>query len=289
MARFVVAIGIGLIGVAVTLARPASAEDEVTAAEAEPPEPPPPSRPPPPVVVILAPPPPEPLPPQETPPAEEPEPSSAKVHVRGFEISLGALFFRPSLGHVAFNGSGAPVNGGPRQTFHHAGRELGVDSPALWGGELSIHYAWTYFAAGVTGFVAGHVGTMDTAPVPSGSPAAMLVNRNALMAYGGGLELAAIVPFEHVAVRPGAVLGIRGFTLPLVGYAQTTCRTKGGTRPCSETATTEPQPFIEPRLRVEITPGERSQISFGGYVGVDALGGSTPTGGLFFVVHNAQR
>jgi hypothetical protein len=250
MARFVVALGIGLIVAGISFARVASADDESVVEESESPAP--------------------------------------KLRARGLEVSLGAMFFRPSLGDMAFSGSGVPLTGGPRQSFHHTGRELGIDKPTLWGGELSIHYAWPYFAAGLTGFIAGHVGTMDTAPVPAGSPAAALVNRNALWAYGGGLELAAIVPFENVAIRPGGVLGLRGFSMPLVGYEMTTCRTKNGTRPCNETATAGPQLFIEPRLRVEITPGQRSQLSFGGYVGVDVFGGNTPTGGLFLVIHNAQ-
>lgn len=236
-----------------------------------------------PPVVILAPPPPAlGLPPSDTPSRRE----RAEAHLEdgGFEVSLGTLFFRPSMKGLHFDGSGRPLsswmNGNPRETFHHTGRELALDSPLMWGGELSAHYMRRYFAVGVLGFIAGHPGAADSEPVPRATLAVTQVNQGALFGYGGALDLAGAVPLGIVAFRPGTVLGLRGFSMPLTGYEQTTCPSRSGRVSCYEQARTEPQLFVEARMRLVITP-PRSGFAFGAYVGMELVGGSTPTAGLF--------
>lgn len=250
--------------------------DELPPPEGPPAPPPEPSRAEPPVVVY-APPPPAPAPTEPSRPLLREERAQANG---GFELAIGTLFFQPSLADTAFEGAGTPLNGTGRESFRHKGRELGLESPLMWGGELSVHYLRRYFAGGVMMFFAGHPGGADAEPSPVGNIASSQVNPGSLTAYGGALDFAAALPYGIVAIRPGLMFGIRGFTLPLTGFEKTTCRGKYGRRPCDEQATTDVQLFVEPRVRVVITPS-RTSLAFGGYVGLEPVGGSGPTAGLF--------
>jgi hypothetical protein len=229
--------------------------------------------------MVFAPPPPEPAPPE---PSTSLPPGAERALVdSGLEVGLGTLFFKPSLAETYFDGQGTPLNGTTRERFHHKGREIGLESPLMWGGELSLHYLRRYFAGGVLIFVAGHPGAADATPDPSGGIASSQVNQGSLTSYGGALDLAAAFPYGILAIRPSAALGIRTFTLPMTGFEKKTCRGKHGEYPCYEDATTAPQLFLEPRLRLVITP-PRTSISFGAYVGMEVVGGNSPTAGLFF-------
>jgi hypothetical protein len=232
----------------------------------------------PPPVVIIMPPPPERAPDA---PAQERPSRFATLDNGGMEISLGTLFFQPGLGHASFEGGGTAPNTQQRQSFHHLGRELGLDAPLMWGGEVSIHYMRRYFAVGLLGFVAGHPGAADSGAIPSSGAPVPDVNQGALTGWGGGVDLAGAVPFGIVALRPGVVLGLRTFSMPITGFDKTTCHGKHGDYPCYETADTAALGFVEPRMRMIITP-ERSGVSFGAYVGMEIVGGVGPTAGLFF-------
>lgn len=235
-----------------------------------------------PPVMVVMPPPPEAPPPEPLPPP--PPPPQQALKDGGVSVAMGTLLFRPALGQTMFNGSGTPLGGSRRESFRHAGRELGLDTPLMWGGELSAHYVRRYFAAGVMGFVVGHPGSEDRGTSPAYSPPADQVSAGALSGYGGGIDLAGALPLGPLAFRAGGVLGVRAFSLPMSGFEKKTCRGKRGNYPCSEEATTHALLFFEPRVRVEITPG-RSMIFFGGYVGMEVVGGSGPTAGLFFGFH----
>lgn len=212
----------------------------------------------------------EPLPPAEGPPRASTNPEPPVV-----------VFSPPSLADTYFHGEGTPLNGTTRQTFRHKGRELGIESPLMWGGELSVHYLRRYFAVGFLGFVAGHPGAADAEPMPAGAIASTQVNQGSLSSYGGALDAAVAIPSGIFALRPGTALGIRTFMLPMTGFEKKTCRGKHGSYPCYEDATTGAQLFFEPRLRLVVTP-PRTSISFGAYVGLEVVGGSGPTAGLFF-------
>jgi hypothetical protein len=236
-------------------------------------------RPEPPVYVVM-PPPPEPAPPEPNP---EPAVPEGKLENGGAEVTLGTLFFQPALGQTMFEGEGTPLGANHRESFRHRGRELGINAPLMWGGELSVHYLRRYFAVGVTGFIAGHPGGAD-ATSPTYSPPAGQVNPSAIMGYGAGIDLAGALPLGPVAFRAGGVLGIRGFSIPLSGFEKKTCHSKGRSYPCDEDATTGALLFFEPRVRLEVTAG-RSGVVLGGYVGMDVVGGTGPTAGLFIGVH----
>ncbi|HSO31201.1 MAG TPA: hypothetical protein VLT33_01760, partial [Labilithrix sp.] len=230
-----------------------------------------------PPVMVFMPPPPEAAPPPPEPP---PPPPRSKLLDGGGELSLGTLFVRPSLGSAIFDGSGTPLGGTQRESFRHRGRELGLDAPLMWGGELSLHYMRRYFAVGLMGFVAGNPGGADVPRDPGYSPAADQVNPGAIVGYGAGIDLAAALPMGPVAFRAGGVLGLQGFSVPMTGFEKKTCRSKRGTYPCDEDATTGAMLFFEPRVRMEISPG-KSGFVFGGYVGMGVVGGGSPTMGLF--------
>ncbi len=231
-----------------------------------------------PPVMVFSQPPPEPGAPAEQPvPRPAPDPRTDG----GFEITFGTLLVRPSLGSVVFDGSGTPLGGTQRESFRHRGRALGLDAPLMWGGELGIYYLRRYFAAGVTGFVAGSPGGADASAVPSYSPASSQVSPGSIVGYGGGIDLSGALPLGPVAFRAGGVLGLRGFSLPMTGFEKKECHGKGGrTYPCNEDATTGALLFFEPRVRLEITPGT-SGLVLGGYAGMGVVGGTAPTMGLF--------
>jgi hypothetical protein len=273
-ASFLVAVA--LVATTTGLAR-ADEGDLLPLPAADPPDP----RGPEPPVMVVSPPPPVAGEPAAA-PAVEPRVVS-KLLDGGGEITLGTLFFRPSLGNAVFGGEGTPLGGTQRESFRHRGRELGIDAPLMWGGELSARYMRRYFAVGVMGFIAGHPGGAAST-VPSYSPAADQVNPGALMGYGGGIDLAGALPLGPVAFRGGAVLGLRGFSLPMTGFEKKECHGKGGrTYPCDEDATTGALVFLEPRVGVELSPGN-SGVVFGGYVGMGVVGGAAPTMGLFIGV-----
>src|SRR4051812_49759951 len=119
----------------------------------------------PPPVVIIAPPPPERAPDFRVASEEERERAAADAALDngGLALSIGTLFFQPALGSTSFDGSGKAVSTQLTQSFHHRGRELGLDTPLMWGGEVSVHYMRRYFAVGLLGFVAGHPGAADAA------------------------------------------------------------------------------------------------------------------------------
>jgi hypothetical protein len=231
----------------------------------------------PPPVVIIAPPPPERAPEA----ADERASRASLLDDGGMEISLGMTFFQPALARATFDGSGTLPNTQQAQGFRHQGRELGLDRPLMWGGEVSVHYMRRYFALGLLGFVAGHPGEADADVIPSSRAAVPDVNAGALTGWGAAVDLAGAVPFGFVAFRPGVVLGLRTFSMPILGFAKTTCTGKHGDYPCYETADTKALGFVEPRLRVIFTPGQ-SFVSFGAYVGMEMIGGASPTAGLFF-------
>jgi hypothetical protein len=199
----------------------------------------------------------------------------------GVEIALGTTMFQPSLGGTFFDGTGTPRGGNKREGYHHAGREVGLDRPLMWGGELSVSYLRRYFAVGLLGFVAGNTGGANAPPAPLNTLASTQVSPSSLLAYGGGIDLAAAVPLGLVAVRVGAVFGLRGFSMPMSGFEPKTCRSKGRNYPCAEMAWTNAEPFLQPRLRVEVNPSSRNGFFFGAMAGLDVLGGDGPTVGVF--------
>jgi hypothetical protein len=145
----------------------------------------------PPPVVIIAPPPPEPAPDPRVVAEEERERAAREPTLDngGFELAMGTLFLQPALGNTPFDGSGKPLNTQLTQSFHHRGRELGLDRPLMWGGEVSVHYMRRYFAAGVLAFIAGHPGATDAA-IPATARTVPDVNQGALTGWGGGIDLA---------------------------------------------------------------------------------------------------
>ena len=235
----------------------------------------------PPPVVIIAPPPPERAPDYRVQLEQEREQAAAepKLDNGGLALSFGTLFLQPSLGSTSFDGSGKALNTQVTQSFHHRGRELGVASPLMWGGEVSVHYMRRYFAVGLVGFVAGSAGAADAA-IPATARHVPSVDPGALTGWGAGIDLAGAVPLGYVTFRPGVVIGLRGFAMPITGFEQTTCHGKGGAYPCEETADTPALGYVEPRLRMIISPWS-SGLAFGAYVGADVINSGGPSGGLF--------
>ena len=250
----------------------------------------------PPPVVIIAPPPPAPAPDprvlsEEERAERERAAADAALDNGGFALAMGTLLVQPSLGNTPFDGSGKPLNTQLTQSFHHRGRELGLDRPLMWGGEVSAHYMRRYFAVGVLAFIAGHPGGADAA-IPATARSVPNVEQSALTGWGGAIDLAGAVPFGLVTFRPGVVVGLRGFTMPITGFEMTTCHTKSGTHPCYEYADTPALGYVEPRMSVIFTPG-RSGVGFGAYVGMDVVNAGGPSAGLFITVgtqsHDGMR
>jgi hypothetical protein len=241
-----------------------------------------PPRPAPPVYVI-APPPPEPEPEPEAEPEPRGERAERTLHDGGAEVALGTTLSQLSLGGTFFDGAGTPRGSRGRESFHHAGSELGLRRPVMWSGELSVSYLRRYFAIGLAGFVAGNPSGADATPAPSNGLAASQVSPSGLLAYGGGVDLAAAAPLGPVDVRAGALFGLRGFSLPMSGFEQTTCTRKGRTYACDETATTSVEMVLQPRVRIAVSAS--GGVFVGAMVGLDVTGGAGPIAGLFVGLH----
>lgn len=238
----------------------------------------------PPVVVIQAPEPP--AAPRE---AEAPPPPPEKpLPTDGLELGLGSTAFVPNIARMTFSGMGTPVGSDQPTRFRQSGRQLGLSSPTMVGGEIGIRYQQRYFAVGLVGILAGNPGGSDITPVPPNSPGAKLVDVGQLVSYGGGIDFAGAIPLGAVTFRFGGVMGLRGFDLPIVGYKLTTCRGKGGPYPCNEYASTGAQMFLEPRLTLQYSP-MRQGFFVGGYVGAEVANGFEPTVGLYIGFHTSHE
>jgi hypothetical protein len=236
----------------------------------------------PPPVVIVAQPPPLPAPPEPD-PREEAIERGPPLQNGGFSISIGALAFVPDLSNVTFSGSGVPTSGTNATPFTHRGRELGLRSPIMAGGELDLHYTRRWFAVGLMGFVATRPTPSDDAPDPPNNIAATQVNQATMVSYGFGLDLAGALPVnDHVALRLGPLTGLRAYSLAMTGFEPTTCHSRRGDFPCAERATAA-QLFLEPRARVEISP-TGGAFMLGAYAGYDVVGGGV-AGGIFLGLH----
>jgi hypothetical protein len=237
-----------------------------------------------PPVWVIAPPPPE--PPEPEPEGEDgsiPRPKE-KLFPWGGDFQLGTLMIQPSLARSLFIGEGVPRTGVERESFRHMGRELGIERPLLVGGELGLHYMRRYFAVGLMGFYAVHPGGAESGVAGRGVTAD-LVDAGGIYGFGGGVDFAGALPLGHFALRAGGVFGLRAFSIPMTGFQQTTCRSKHGTYPCDEIATTRPDLFFEPRLMADVSFGATGVFFLGAYVGMDALSGAGPTAGLYVGVH----
>lgn len=236
-----------------------------------------PARPAPPVVII-APPPPEYEPPRAEP--APPEPVKEEV-IHRFEVSLAATMFPVALGNVRFVGNGVSAETGKRATFSHAGREVGLRNPTFWGAELSLGYRHTYFGVLVSGSLAA-IGDADGRPTDP--QAAGQLGTGSVTTYGGGLEMFGAVPIGRLTLSLGAAAGMRGFSAPLSGFAPTLCsrssRRGSYTYPCAETASTSVTPWVQPRIRFDVSLDEKRTFFAGGFLGMDALGDRSFLGGL---------
>ena len=248
------------------------------------PEPPAPSTPstpakPEPPVVVISPPPPQPADPD---PIAPPPPRASEQGQ--LETSISGTMFPAALGHVRFTGAGVPTGTGRRVTFSHLGRELGLRTPTFWGGELAFGYRHRYFGILVSGMIAGNARADGR---PTDSVAASQVGTSSIMAYGGGIELFGSVPLDRFTVSIGALAGLRGFSMPLVGFEPTTCtrssrRSGRRTYPCPERASTNATPYVQPRVHLDVALTRDRTLSFGAYVGVDALGDRSMLTGVTF-------
>lgn len=248
-------------------------------------------RPEPPVVVIA---PPAPLP---APPADKDIPDreleTRKLSQGGFEVALGALAYRPDLSRVHFSGSGVPIDGiRGRQSFDHKGSELGMQRPVLLGGDIAIRYLRRYFVLGVSGFIAGNSGGADATPIPANTEATMLVSARSLMAYGGAIDIAGALPLGPATVRLGPVTGVRAYKVDLPGFQAAECKTRRSraSYPCAETAGSNAQPFLQPRVSIDFAaaPQKDETVFVGLSGGVDVFGGASYWGGLALGVRSSH-
>jgi len=230
----------------------------------------------PPIIYVL---PSEPLPPEPRRP-EPPAPEAASPVRDRFEASIALATFPAALGGVAFSGSGTPIGGVRHAAYRHTGREIGLRNPTFWGGELSLGYRHPYFAVLVSGVYGGNVRADAT---PTDARGASVAGTGNVKVYGGGLELYGSASAGRVTFSAGAAAGLRAFSMPLDGFAPTTC-TPASTRrrsvPCPETANTNATPYVQPRVRVDVALDTTQTLFLGAYLGMDALGDRSPVVGV---------
>jgi hypothetical protein len=231
-----------------------------------------------PPVMVFSPPPPPPAPPS---PKPEPSEDLSPLLPWGGALSLGALMFRPDLGGVRFTGQGVPLGQVSSVSFSHLGRQIGILDPFMGGGQISLSYYRRYVAFGIGVFLAGNVGGVMDVPEPYRTPVQQ-VSPSDLSALGGMGDLSFVLPLGPASFKLGGVLGLRQFSVPMSGFEKTTCRSKHGTYPCDQEATSDAQAFFEPRARVDLGFGPRDVFFVGAYVGMELVGGSAPTAGVVF-------
>jgi hypothetical protein len=244
---------VGLVGVVVP---------SVALADEAAPEPPP--------VVVVSPPPPEPAPP-------EPEPSPREVvvtpplHSHGYEVAIGGTTFSPTLDRTRFTGSGTV--GGQSASFDHTGQEMGIRSPRFYGVELEVAYLRRYLALGA-------LFNVTVARADQGSDLQGTYDPSSLRAYSGGIDMAGVIPAGDVSIRVGPVVGLRFFETQLSGFDLTTCRgRRGSIYSCPSEANSQAMPYLEPRLRIDWTPGGTG-LMIGGYAAVNVFERPTIGGGI---------
>jgi hypothetical protein len=211
------------------------------------------------------------------PPREGPPPSR-------LELWLGGMTIAPSLLDARFSGAGTSLSG--PMSVDHTGRQLGLGAPAFYGGEVGLAYRHTYFAAGVTGFLAGAFGRPDAKPTDP--YVAGLASPGSPIAYGAAIELLAAMPLGRVTASVGGVAGVRAFQVPLHGFEPAQCRERGKSFACSTDATTGALPFVQPRVRLDVALDDAQAFFVGGYLGVDVLGAASPSAGLMLGVRTAS-
>lgn len=206
----------------------------------------------------------------------------ARAAEHRLEVSFAASTLSVDFDGVRFGGAGVPEGGMQRRTVSYAGQEVGLRRPTFLGAEFSAGYRHTYF--GVLAMATVATGRPDAPPTTPEASATVAVGR--VTAYGGGVEAFGAVPLGRVTASLGAAAGLRAFSAPLLGFAPRTCTDSSGRGryryPCEETGTTGVVPWVQPRLRVDVTLDRDLSVFLGGFVGVDALSAFSPMGGLLF-------
>ncbi len=191
------------------------------------------------------------------------------------EGTFGVIVFTPRLAAMKFDGRGTPPGAKDPVDFSHRGRELGVDAPSMWAGELALHVRLRWASVGILGFFGGHPGVGDATPDPPGNAAAQAANTGSMLTYGGALDFAAVVPTGSVlSIRVGPLVGVRGFTMPLSGW-----ETKSSDGSISTgNATSDAQVFVQPRVRLLVRPRGADGFFLGASLGADVVGGGVAAG-----------
>jgi hypothetical protein len=189
-----------------------------------------------------------------------------------FELSVSAIMFRPKLGNVKFD----------HDDFHHRGRELGLDTPSMWGADLGLHVRHKWIAIGFVAFLGGHPGDGDATPDPPNNEAAHIANTGSIVTFGGAADLAAAIPAgRYVSLRFGPLVGLRAFVLPLSNAPKEQCSDESDKPPeCTPSATSDVQPFLEPRVRALVSL-DHTGLFFGASLGYEVFGGGLATSLLF--------
>lgn len=184
----------------------------------------------------------------------------------GLEFALGAFMFRPKLANVSFD----------HGDFHHRGREIGLDTPSMWGVDLGFHLRHQWITFGLVGFFGGHPGGRDAAPDPPNTDAPQIANTGSIVTFGVASDLAAVIPAgRHVSLRFGPLAGIRAFVLPLSGAPKESCSSDEGG--CTPTAISDVQPFFQPRVRALVSL-DNTALFFGASLGYEIFGGGVAAG-----------
>ena len=158
--------------------------------------------------------------------------------------------------------------------------------PTFYGAELGVAYRRTYFAAGLTGFMATAAGGADA--TPTNRYVAGLASPGNPVAFGGAVEILGAIPIGPFTASLGGVAGLRAFQVPLNGFEPSVCRERGRAYACSTDATTRALPFVQPRLRVDVTLDKARTFFVGGYVGMEVLGDRSLVAGLMLGFRTAN-
>jgi hypothetical protein len=156
----------------------------------------------------------------------------------GFSGGIGGLVMAPYLGNSTFRSEGQP--------FEHKGRDLGLGRPPMLGGQFRFGVVTRHVEVGAQlVFTSGTLNSPDPAITP-------LVGVESISSLGAGGHVVGVLPLGPAALTFGPDIGVRSFSVPLVGFPKYPCQTRSGPSQCAYEASTT-QFYVQPQVGIIFT------------------------------------
>lgn len=175
----------------------------------------------------------------------------------GLMGGFGAMIITPTVGNSTFRDDGG---------FAHSGRALGLRQPSLIGGQFRVGVLTRYFEIGPQViFGGGQLGSSEGGTLGI----RQLVNLSGLSWIGVGGHALAVLPLGPMTLTFGPDIGVRSFSVPVVGQ----------TREANAT-----QVYVEPQAGILFNTKPFTKFGSGFFLhlwaGADVVPGAAFVGGI---------